>query len=73
MIYNSSLPIHLNHEDFCVLTKSEYSSPLTALNMILRDIKYNKQTASFSVNGSHIIFVTSSVPQYYVDNTYYFV
>ena len=47
-----------------ILSKSEESSPLTVINTILKDVKFNKQFSQFTVNGSHIIIITASVPIY---------
>ena len=54
-----------------VISRSEFSSPLTVLNTILKDVKFNKQTSRFSVNGSHIIVITPSVPIYRTTEEYY--
>ena len=53
-----------------ILSKSEESSPLTVINTILKDVKFNKQFSQFTVNGSHII-ITASVPIYRVEDSQY--
>ena len=54
-----------------ILSKSEESSPLTVINTILKDVKFNKQFSQFTVNGSHIIIITASVPIYRVEDSQY--
>ena len=58
-------------ENLVILSKSEESSPLTIINTILKDVKFNKQFSQFTVNGSHIIIITASVPIYRVEDSQY--